>query len=626
MKTLLSFLRIVESRARLFPVLLLMAVGGCTTTQFVDSADREVYALLTKMSAGVPGMNPNFTIEEVEISLEGMPTREVATEDERQELEFLGEALEDELGAPVISLEKALEIAVKNGRDYQARKESLYLSALAYSLTRQEYGPIFRGNADGALSVTTKDITKMSAKAQVADAAPGAARQIAALTGTPGELLTAYANLVEAAVDITDANAPHIAIEQERRLSGSTSLGASVLMKGGARIALALTSNFLRYLTGDPRTATSSALSATIQQPLLGAERHAARENLTQAERDLLYSIRDFTRYRKKFSIGIASDYYRVLESRESVRNNWQSYRKFQRELARSRAEVEAGLKTLTELGRTEQEELSSRNAWVTALEAYQDSLDSFKIRLGLPTSTGLVLDANELTRFIEQGLMPAPDFTLEDAIQVARAARLDYYIQRDRLEDAARHLALATDDLKPDIGLTLGASANTTPGENVLDFDFKRYAWSLGATLDPKLNRKRVRNRIRGALIAYAQAQRSFDEYEDNLELALRSSWRALKQAEISYEIQKRAVQVNEERVHELELKREMGTVSTLDVNDAEIARVNARNALSRAAVDHTLAYLQLWLDMGILYIKEDGQWQDVTDEWENLTDVKRS
>ena len=57
----------------------------------------------------------------------------------------------------------------------------------------------------------------------------------------------------------------------------------------------------------------------------------------------------------------------------------------------------------------------------------------------------------------------------------------------------------------------------------------------------------------------------------------------------------------------------------TTLLVFDTPIclqnALIAARNRVSDALVNHTTAYLRLWLSMGILYIKEDGQWEEVTE-----------
>jgi hypothetical protein len=56
-------------------------------------------------------------------------------------------------------------------------------------------------------------------------------------------------------------------------------------------------------------------LSASVTQPLLrGSGRQIVQENLTQAERNALYQIRSFNRYRQTFVVSIVNDYYRVLQ------------------------------------------------------------------------------------------------------------------------------------------------------------------------------------------------------------------------------------------------------------------------------------------------------------------------
>ena len=70
----------------------------------------------------------------------------------------------------ILSLERALYIAVKNSREYQSRKESLYLDALRFSEIRQRYTPVFSGRASGTYAAETKDVTKRSDAARLAAA------------------------------------------------------------------------------------------------------------------------------------------------------------------------------------------------------------------------------------------------------------------------------------------------------------------------------------------------------------------------------------------------------------------------------------------------------------------------
>ena len=165
-------------------------------------------------------------------------------------------------------------------------------------------------------------------------------------------LLSAYADLIKAAGDVTGVTLASTCIVDERSLTGAKSLGVTKLLKGGATIAAGITSNFLRFLTGDPRVGASSALFADISQPLLrGAGKKVAAERLMQAERDLLYQLRAFTRYRQEFAVQIATSYYSVLQNRDTANNNWQSLQRFKTNVERERAFTAEGKRTQAELG-----------------------------------------------------------------------------------------------------------------------------------------------------------------------------------------------------------------------------------------------------------------------------------
>ena len=110
------------------------------------------------------------------------------------------------------------------------------------------------------------------------------------------------------------------------------------------RIAADFTTDFMRFVSNDQGLATSSALGATLTQPLLrGAGYRIAIERLTQAERNLLYAIRDFTRFRKEFSVEIVASYYQVLQNRDRVRNAFQGYESFKVSVEREQARAAEG-------------------------------------------------------------------------------------------------------------------------------------------------------------------------------------------------------------------------------------------------------------------------------------------
>jgi outer membrane protein TolC len=592
-------------------VLLFVITTGCSTTHYEKAADEEVYRVITEKTAEVPGMLPSIDIAQP-------PLPELVDLPQQQESDpAFGEAASTEQGAYIIGLEKALSLAFQHNRGYQSRKEDLYLQALSLTLDRHRYTPIFSGRASGTYDHTTRDTQVFSPEAIIAADAPDLVREIGALTGQPADLLESYANLVAQAGDISGATAPELRIVDEESVSGTTDFGVDLLLKGGGRIAVNLTSNFLRFVTGDSRVDATSALLGSFTQPLLrGAGSAVAAEELAQAERDLLYNMREFTRFRKEFTVEVASSYYQVLQNRDAVRNNWRGYQDILTSVERARALAEEGRGTQADLGRYERNALNTELSWIGSVRSYRQSMDQFKIQLGLPTDAPIVLDPNELDELTARGIIH-PSITPENAVDVALVTRLDLYNVRDRVDDSERKVHVAKNSLKPDLDLVLTGTVDSEPDTNSFEeFDFERARWGAGLDLDLPFDRKAERNALRSALIAQERAVRGLTLAEDNIKLEVRDAWRRLDQAKRNYEISVQSVELNQRLVEEQSLRMELGRATAIDQVDAQNALIQAQNARTAALVDHTIARLEFWRDMGILFVKESGQWEEVTDD----------
>ena len=590
---------------------LLTALCSCSPERMKLKADADAYAAIGEKAASVPNMDPDFSIE-VEKSwapLTGLPVVTEASED-------LGESGSVEVGAPIIDLEKALEIAVKRNRQYQSRKEALYLEALSLTLDRHQYTPIFSSSAATAVNRSTTDVTNPSDFSRATGLSQEFINELEQLTGQPADLLNAYQRIVEQAGALAGLDEPTTGIEERISHSGNAGVGLNWLLKSGGEFAVNLTSNFLRFITGDPSTTSSSALVANLTQPLLrGRGAKVAAERLTQAERNLLYELRAFTQYRKDFTVEVCSAYYGVLQNRDIVRNNWRGLQNFRQSVARERALREEGRRTPAALGRLEQAELSRENSWIESVRRYRESLDRFKIQLGLSTDESVVLDDGDMTRLRSDGLKH-PLLSSEDAVQVALATRLDLFTQRDQVADAERQIVLAEDALKPSLDLSLSGRVDTPPDGNYDALDVDRGRWSAGFDTDLNLDRMPERNAYRASLITLERAEREYTLAEDNIKLDIRESWRVLEQAKRNYEISLVSVELNERRVEEQNLLAELGRATILDQVDAQNDLTSAQNDLTAALVAHTISRLQFWRDMGILFIKEDGRWEEVVDE----------
>jgi len=551
--------------AALVGVFLFLLAAGCATEHYRKSADKEAYRAVAQKTPLVKNMDEHFTIEQTnQLSLDGLPAAPKVEES-------LGPDGEVERGARVISLETALDIAVKHNRDYQLHKERLFLTSLDLTLARHQFTPIFSGNSTA---------------------------------------------LIEGRVEPPISAGTNATVTRNAGANGA--INVSWLIRDVGQITAAFTADFLRLISGgvvgNPRTTSSSQVNATFVRPLLrNAGFKKEIENLTLAERGLLYALREFVQFRKSFSVQVASAYYGVLGSRDAVRNSFLNLQSSRKNAERTRALAREGRVTQSDLGRLEQQELTAESAWINAIRSYKQALDDFKLtQLGLPVDSKLILDDRDLA-VLE---IRHPEISVDDSIKVALTARQDYQNFKDRHGDSVRQVALAANFLKPQLDLNALVRVDSKPGTAAAfaSPELNRYNWSAGLDLDPGLDRKTERNVYRSSLIAERQATRALEQQEDEIKLQVRNSWRTLDQAKRNYEISEVGVKIAERRVEEQNLLAELGRAKAQDQVDAQNDLINSKNQLTQALVGHTIARLQFWVNMGILYIKDNGRWEEVT------------
>lgn len=553
-------------------ILLLSSVAllSCTSNYYQEDADQETYETIADKTDLVPGMTQRVDIDEFQNpQLSGFEVNE-------DSYEFLDNEADSEIGAHILSLNAALDLAFQYSQEYQTQKESLYLEALSLTFDRYRYTPIFSatGGADYQWDAEDQFVEDMQA-----------------LTGM-SQLSTSES------------------------VNANTSLGARYLLRGGGAIAVNLTNNFTRFLTGDVSEFGTGALIGSFTQPLLRDFGTAIEtENLMQAERDLLYQLRDFTRFRKAFAVRVASDYYSVLLNRETARNNYAGLLANNLSLEREQAFQAEGLRTLLQVGRLEQSSLQQDLRWTSSITRYKRSLDDFKLLLGLNADENIVLDDNEMELITETG-MDSPDISLEQAIDLAIQTRLDLYNDLDRVQDRARKIDVAANALKPGLDFNLVASIPDANDGNLGELDFENALYTAGLNFELPLDTKLDRNNYRRALIDYEVATRNYLLSMYNIKLDVVDLWRRMNQARKNYEISLASVEINERRVEEAELRAELGLGDIQDTVDSQNDLTAARTDLISSIVSHNIAKLEFWRDLGLLYVDDSGQWEEGVNE----------
>lgn len=554
--------RAVEFPRRMTAAVLLASFAtSCSPELYRNRADRETYTILFDKANGVENVSPDdVTLTDTDSNpgpdLSKLPSNSKGAE-------FLGDFAHYERGARVIGLDEALETGIRHSREYRSAKENLYLSALDLTLARHRLSPIFFTEGSATRASDSRNF-----------------------------------KLEEGMTEIVATNT----------FSRTQSAGFNWLLATGARLSTDFTQDFLRIMSGN-QSVNDSDLAVSLVQPLLqGGGTTVTLEALTQEERNVLYDLRDFADFRRSFIVDLVSDYYSVLLARDLVRNNFVAYQGFLRNVEREEALAEEDRRTQNQLGRLRQAKLQSESRWISAIRVYLSRLDEFKITLGVPVETKLVLDDGELRKLrIED-----PGITRDQSVEVALVTRPDLATSADLVADAERRIKVAKNGLLPKLDVALDHHAVSDPDDTTPAINWDRRRWAGSLDLDLPLDRKAERNIYQASFIELERAKRADDLSRDRARLEIFDAWRALEQERISFNIAEQGVTLAARRLEEQLLLFELGRGEARDLVDAQEDLVDAQNQRTATLIDHTLARLRLWRDMGILYINPDGTWAE--------------
>ncbi|MEE9296725.1 MAG: TolC family protein [Phycisphaerae bacterium] len=450
------------------------------------------------------------------------------------------------------TLSDALAYAMRHARIYQTEKELLYLSALDLTLERYLWTPRFIN------SVLSLDYDNAG---QVADF---------------DQALTAVADF---------------AVQQRLRYGGE--------------ITARVINTLMRDLSNNVTSGESGQFIVDARLPLLRGAGRVAYENRYQAERDLIYAVRGFERFRREFLVGIASDYFDLLSLKTRIESAQVQASSVAQDYEREQALADAELKLQFEADRAQVSMLRARNTVIDAQENYDNSLDSFKIRLGMPTSEAIDV-VDEMVDLVD------PRVPLGRAIETGLKYRLDLLTVRDGIDDARRQVEIARNNLLPQVDLRGGVTLDTDPDRpNTSGYNTERISFSAGVDVEIPLDRKRQRNSYRGALIGLRRSERDYEEFADRVRLQVRRALRRLARTRSTIEIQQKLISINEFRAALVRAKLIAGELSsTIDVVDAENDLRDARNSLAEAEADFRRAVLEFLRDTGTLRVGDDGKW----------------
>jgi hypothetical protein len=212
------------------------------------------------------------------------------------------------------------------------------------------------------------------------------------------------------------------------------------------------------------------------------------------------------------------------------------------------------------------------------------------------------------------------------EALDIARANRLDWMNNRASLVDTWRLIQFNANLLRSGLNVTFSGDMSTI-GNNPLQFRAPTGSLRVGLQFDAPFTRLLEQNNFRQSLITYQQQRRALVRYEDGVDETLRQLLRNLELDKVNLEIQRRAVVIAIRRVDETqevintpppppqpgqEASSQLGPTAALDLLNAISALTDSQNNLMSVWLDYYATRMRLARELGVMQLDAGGMWID--------------
>lgn len=192
---------------------------------------------------------------------------------------------------------------------------------------------------------------------------------------------------------------------ESNTLTTNTNLGFTKAFSTGGQLLIDFANSFVFEYTGPNHYRVNSSISGTFLQPLLrNGGKYVRMETLTQGERNVLYAIRDFARFRKQYYFNLSmrdGGYLGLQLAEQNIRNQEDNVRRLEQIYQLHQFLIAKG-GSISQV-QLDQIFLSLKQAQATLIQSrtlYENALDNYKYTLGLPPSLPVKLENSLLEQF----------------------------------------------------------------------------------------------------------------------------------------------------------------------------------------------------------------------------------
>ncbi|MCA9022457.1 MAG: TolC family protein, partial [Planctomycetaceae bacterium] len=215
--------------------------------------------------------------------------------------------------------------------------------------------------------------------------------------------------------------------------------------------------------------------------------------------------------------------------------------------------------------------------------------------------------------------LITLEPFTMDisEVVQIGLENRLDLMNQRGFVMDARRLMEVRSNSLEAVLNVVVDGDVSTPLGKNKpLDFRGSQAGLRAGVEFTAPLSLVQERNAYRESQIEYQRQRRTFMEAQDNVKYDIRQSWRQLNVLRQNFETSRVQIRLAalqyDSAVEATSDPAQAGRNQGLNLLNALSSILDAQNSLISNWVNYEQNRLNIYRDMGIMEIDENGIWKD--------------
>ncbi|QDT93249.1 TolC family protein [Gimesia algae] len=215
--------------------------------------------------------------------------------------------------------------------------------------------------------------------------------------------------------------------------------------------------------------------------------------------------------------------------------------------------------------------------------------------------------------------LITLEPFTMDstEAVRLGIENRLDLMNQRGFVMDARRLMEVRSNSLEAVLNVVVDGDISTPLGKNKpLDFRGSQAGLRAGIEFTAPLSLVQERNAYRESQIEYQRQRRTFMEAQDDVTFDIRQSWRQLNVLRQNFETSRVQIRLAalqyDSAVEATSDPAQAGRNQGLNLLNALSSVLEAQNSLISNWVNYEQNRLNIYRDMGIMEIDENGIWKD--------------